>query len=63
MSASADHTFDIKSARVDELKRGQDSTLETTEAELAEATKLTQADVTLRSLSRDRLSGLELRQG
>jgi UDP-N-acetyl-D-galactosamine dehydrogenase len=33
--------FDIKSARVDELKRGQDSTLETTEAELAEATKLT----------------------
>lgn len=29
----------------------------------AEATKLTQADVTLRSLSRDRLSGLELRQG
>jgi UDP-N-acetyl-D-galactosamine dehydrogenase len=33
--------FDIKSARVDELKRGQDSTLETTNAELAEATKLT----------------------
>jgi UDP-N-acetyl-D-galactosamine dehydrogenase len=32
--------FDIKSARVDELKRGQDSTLETTEEELAEATKL-----------------------
>jgi UDP-N-acetyl-D-galactosamine dehydrogenase len=33
--------FDIKSARVDELKRGQDSTLETTAAELADATKLT----------------------
>jgi len=33
--------FDIKPARVDELKRGHDSTLETTEAELAEATKLT----------------------
>ena len=32
--------FDINSARVDELKRGHDSTLETTEAELAEATKL-----------------------
>ncbi len=33
--------FDIKATRVDELKRGHDSTLETDEAELAEATKLT----------------------
>ncbi|MGB5102540.1 MAG: Vi polysaccharide biosynthesis UDP-N-acetylglucosamine C-6 dehydrogenase TviB [Steroidobacteraceae bacterium] len=33
--------FDIKSARVEELKGGHDSTLETDEAELAAATKLT----------------------
>ena len=33
--------FDIKQARVDELKGGHDSTLETDEAELASATKLT----------------------
>ena len=33
--------FDIKAARVDELQRGRDSTLETTAAELAEASKLT----------------------
>jgi len=33
--------FDIKAARVEELKRGHDSTLETDEAELAAATKLT----------------------
>ncbi len=32
--------FDIKAARVDELKKGHDSTLETDEAELASATKL-----------------------
>jgi UDP-N-acetyl-D-galactosamine dehydrogenase len=32
--------FDVKAARVDELKRGHDSTLETDEAELAAATKL-----------------------
>ena len=32
--------FDIKQARVDELKKGHDSTLETDEAELAAATKL-----------------------
>ena len=32
--------FDIKAARVDELKAGHDSTLETNEEELAEATKL-----------------------
>jgi len=32
--------FDIKAARVDELKGGHDSTLETTEEELASATKL-----------------------
>jgi len=32
--------FDIKGPRVDELKAGHDSTLETTEEELAEATKL-----------------------
>ena len=32
--------FDIKAARVDELRRGHDSTLETDEAELASATKL-----------------------
>jgi UDP-N-acetyl-D-galactosamine dehydrogenase len=32
--------FDIKAARVDELKRGHDSTLETDGSELAEATKL-----------------------
>jgi UDP-N-acetyl-D-galactosamine dehydrogenase len=32
--------FDIKAARVDELQRGHDSTLETTAVELAEATKL-----------------------
>ena len=33
--------FDIKTDRVDELKRGHDSTLETDAAELAEATRLT----------------------
>ena len=32
--------FDIKAARVDELRKGHDSTLETTEQELAEASKL-----------------------
>ncbi len=32
--------FDIKAARVDELKKGHDSTLETTEEELASAKKL-----------------------
>ncbi len=32
--------FDIKAARVDELRKGHDSTLETDEAELASATKL-----------------------
>jgi len=32
--------FDIKAARVDELRKGHDSTLETTEAELASANKL-----------------------
>jgi UDP-N-acetyl-D-glucosamine/UDP-N-acetyl-D-galactosamine dehydrogenase len=32
--------FDIKAARVDELRRGHDSTLETDEAELASATQL-----------------------
>ena len=32
--------FDVKAARVEELKRGHDSTLETDEAELAAATKL-----------------------
>jgi UDP-N-acetyl-D-galactosamine dehydrogenase len=32
--------FDIKAARVDELRKGHDSTLETDEAELAAATKL-----------------------
>ncbi len=32
--------FDIKTARVDELRKGHDSTLETTEEELADATKL-----------------------
>ncbi len=41
-SASASRTvgFDIKGPRVDELKAGHDSTLETNEEELAEATKL-----------------------
>src|SRR5512139_2903804 len=33
--------FDVKTARVDELRSGRDSTLETDEQELAEATKLT----------------------
>ena len=33
--------FDIKADRIDELKRGHDSTLETDAAELAEATRLT----------------------
>jgi UDP-N-acetyl-D-galactosamine dehydrogenase len=33
--------FDIKQARVDELKSGHDSTLETSEQELADATRLT----------------------
>jgi UDP-N-acetyl-D-galactosamine dehydrogenase len=33
--------FDVKQARVDELKAGHDSTLETTAQELAEATRLT----------------------
>jgi UDP-N-acetyl-D-galactosamine dehydrogenase len=33
--------FDVKTARVDELRNGHDSTLETDEHELAEATKLT----------------------
>jgi UDP-N-acetyl-D-glucosamine/UDP-N-acetyl-D-galactosamine dehydrogenase len=33
--------FDVKAARVEELRRGHDSTLETDEAELAAATKLT----------------------
>ncbi len=33
--------FDVKAARVDELRRGHDSTLETDAAELAAATKLT----------------------
>jgi UDP-N-acetyl-D-galactosamine dehydrogenase len=33
--------FDVKQARVDELKAGHDSTLETTEQELSDATRLT----------------------
>ncbi len=33
--------FDVKAARVDELRRGHDSTLETDAAELAAATQLT----------------------
>jgi len=33
--------FDVKASRVDELRRGHDSTLETDEAELAAATRLT----------------------
>jgi UDP-N-acetyl-D-glucosamine/UDP-N-acetyl-D-galactosamine dehydrogenase len=36
--------FDIKPERIAELRRGRDSTLETTKAELAAATRLTFTD-------------------